>query len=132
MLPYSDSKITRAVLIAFFIVILGYGLYEAQGLLFGPRIALASQAITVHEPYVEISGRADRISSLLMNGKAIPVTEKGEFNEPYLLAQGDNRITLQAKDAYGRTAASIVEIMYIPSPDTQETQISTTTEKLTP
>jgi uncharacterized protein YfaP (DUF2135 family) len=82
----------------------------------------------VHEPYVEISGRADRISSLSMNGKAIPVTEKGEFEEPYLLAKGDNKIMLEAKDAYGRTTSRIVEIVYIPETSpTAET--STTTEK---
>lgn len=114
MLPYSDSKLTRAGLIAFFIVIVLYGLYEAQGLAFGPKISIPSEATTVYEPYVEISGRAERIASLSMNGKAVPVTEKGDFNEPYLLAEGDNQITLTAKDSYGRTTSQVVEIVYVP------------------
>lgn len=129
MLPYSDSKLTRAGLIAFFIIIVLYGLYEAQGLLFGPRIAIASEAITVNDPYIEIAGKADRIASLSMNGKAVPVTEKGEFRQPYVLAKGDNRIMFEAKDTYGRSASQVVEIFYIPT-ETPIAETSTTTENL--
>lgn len=121
MLPYSDSKLTRAGLVVFFIVIVLYGLYEAQGLAFGPKIAISAEAVTVRDPYVEVSGRAERIASLSMNGKAVPVTEKGDFNEPYLLAEGGNKITLTAKDAYGRVTERTVEIVYIPSPIVQST-----------
>jgi hypothetical protein len=112
MLPHRDSKLTRIGLIVFFIVIVLYGLYEAQGLLFGPKINVSTETITVREPYVKIEGRADRIVALSMNGKQIPVTEEGEFNEPYLLAKGQNRIALEARDTYGRKTSRFVEIFY--------------------
>ena len=116
MLPYSDSKITRVGLIIFFIVIVFYGIFEAQGLLFGPRIYVSTNTAAVHDPYVQIEGSAEHIASLSMNGKSVPVTEKGEFKEPLLLATGDNRIVLEAMDKYGRSTRQIVEIVYVPNP----------------
>ena len=48
-----------------------------------------------------------------MNGGEISVTENGEFDEPYVLAPGENRIVLEARDAYGHTKERIVEIVYL-------------------
>jgi hypothetical protein len=128
MLPQRDSKLVRIGLIVFFIVIILYGLYEAQGLLFGPKINVSTEVTVVHDPYVKISGKAQRIVALSMNGKQIPVTQNGEFSEPFLLAKGGNRVALVAKDAYGRTTTRSVEIMYIPSEEPLEN--STTTSDL--
>jgi hypothetical protein len=125
MLPHRDSKLTRVLLIVFFIAIIIYGLYEAQGLLFGPRILVATETTVVHDPYVKIEGQALRIASLSMNGKDIPVTETGNFSEPFLLASGDNHVILDAKDTYGRTTSSDVDIVYVP--ERGQTQTSTTT-----
>lgn len=115
MLPHRDSRLTRIALFVFFILVVIYGLYEAQGLLFGPKVNIASQTTVVHDPYVKIEGQAQRIASLSMNGKDIPVTETGQFSEPFLLARGENRITLDAKDTYGRKTSTNVTIVYVPS-----------------
>ena len=114
MLPYGDTRLTRMGLALFFVVIIGYGIYEGKGLLLGPNIDISSQVSTSHDPFVKIEGRAERIASLSMNGKDIPVTENGNFSEPFLLASGDNRILLEAKDKYGHATMHIVEIVYIP------------------
>ncbi len=113
MLSHRDSKLTRTGFIVFFIIIILYGLYEAQGLLFGPKIHIATEKIVVYDPYVRIEGQAERIVALKMNGKEIPVTEDGKFSEPFLLARGQNRIILEARDSYGRTTSRLVEIGYI-------------------
>jgi hypothetical protein len=133
MFPHRDSKLTRIALWIFFILIIGYGIYEAQGLLFGPKINVSTATTVVHEPYVKIEGQAKRIASLSMNGKEISVTENGSFSEPFLLASGENRIALQAKDTYGRVTSSYVDITFIPDSSTEainetsKTQNSTTT-----
>lgn len=136
MLPQRDSKIVRTGLILFFVLILIYGIYEAQGLLFGPKINVSTEITVVHDPYVKVQGRAQRIVALSMNGKQIPVTEEGAFSEPFLLAKGGNRIALEAKDAYGRITARYVEIMYEPFEEASNTSISadsnTTTSNLAP
>ena len=114
MLPYRDSRIARIVLVFFFLILVGYGMYEAQGILYGPLIDVPSETMTVHDPYTIIKGRAERIMELRLNGKTIPVTENGEFEEPYLLAEGSNHLILDARDARGRTARKIIDIAYVP------------------
>ncbi len=112
MLPYRDSRLTQIALGLFFLLLIGYGYFEAQGLLFGPSITVTSNVTEVHDPFVLIKGHADRISSLLMNGKSIQVTEKGDFSEPYVLAPGYNRIMLDARDKYGRRSSRTMEIVF--------------------
>jgi hypothetical protein len=109
------GRITKIALVLFFLAVLGYAYYEARGLLFGPQITISTQLQEVGQPYVVIQGRADRISSLTVDGMSIPVTEGGAFQEPYLLAPGDNHITFNARDTYGRTSEKVIEIVYTPS-----------------
>src|SRR3990167_5254127 len=125
MLPYRDSRLTYIALGVFFLIVLGYAYYEARGLLFGPSITVSSSVTEVREPFIMIRGQADRISSLSMNGKTIPVTEDGAFEEPYLLSAGYNRIVLDASDKYGRTRRQAIEIVYTP-PATSEATSSQT------
>lgn len=115
MLPYRDSQLTRIALGVFFIIVILYAYYEARGLLYGPSINVPSQITVVHDPFISVSGTAERISQLTMNGKPLSVTEAGAFKEPYLLAEGYNRIVLEAKDKYGRTRESVLEINYTPA-----------------
>lgn len=115
MLPYRDSRVVRTTLIIFFILAALYALYEAQGMLYGPVISVPTETVTAYDAYTSIRGKAERITELRLNGQPIAVTEEGEFNEPYLLAPGSNRIILDARDARGRTARKILDIIYIES-----------------
>jgi Glucodextranase, domain B len=114
MFSYRDSRITKVVLAVFFVCIVAYGYFEARGLLFGPAIMITSQVSVVTDPFITVRGRADRISSLSMNGKSVSVTEAGVFEVPFVLAPGDNHIILDASDTYGRTTKKIIEIVYAP------------------
>ncbi len=115
MLPYRDSRLTRIVLVAFFILVILYAYYEARGFLYGPSIDVPSEVTIAHDPFITIRGTAARISELSMDGKPVPVTEAGAFEEPYLLAVGYNRIVLEARDRYGRSRERIIEIIYQPA-----------------
>lgn len=126
MLPYRDSRITTIAIVIFFVLVLGYAYFEARGLLYGPRISVSSETTEVHDPFIQIKGTADRISSLSMNGKQINVTEGGAFDEPYLLSPGLNRIVLDATDKYGRRRSQVIQIVYTP-PSTSSGQVATTT-----
>ncbi|MEK7134045.1 MAG: hypothetical protein AAB804_03160 [Patescibacteria group bacterium] len=116
MLPYRDSRLTYIALGIFFLIVLGYAYYEARGILFGPTITVSSDLTELHGRIAVIKGQADRIASLSMNGKTIPVTETGAFEELYILALGYNRVTLDAQDKYGRRRSKTIEIVYNPSP----------------
>ena len=128
MLPYRDSRFVRFILILFFILLAGYAIFEAQGLLSGPKIYISEQSITVSDKMVLIQGRAERITELRLNGATISVTEDGTFEEPYLLAKGSNRLILEARDARGRRTQKILDIVYNPSGETPTP--STTTSPL--
>lgn len=114
MLPYRDSRLSRIALTAFFVIVIIYAYYEARGLLFGPAIGASSEVTVSHDRFITIRGTAERISELSMNGKPVPVTEEGSFEEPYLLMNGHNRIVLRARDKYGRTSEKVVEVIYEP------------------
>lgn len=115
MLPSSSNRLTRYGLILFFVLVIGYGVFEARGLLIGPTIVVSDEVTETNAQMVKIEGHADRITSLTMNGTDIPVTEQGDFSEPFVLAAGMNEITLQAKDKYGKETVKIVRIVYSPA-----------------
>lgn len=126
MLPYHDSRLTRIILIVFFLTLGAYAVYEIQGLLSGPVIEIDGRVMEVSEQFITIEGKAERIASLSMNGKTIPVTEDGSFSEGYVLAEGYNRIVLEARDRYGNTTEREIEIVY--SPSMSPLQAATTTQ----
>ncbi|MBL8158322.1 hypothetical protein JNK62_02210 [bacterium] len=112
MRPSRDSRFIRLLLTLFFLLAGGYALYEAQGLVYGPSIELEHTATSSDTAFTSIKGHVERISELRLNGNTISVTEDGEFDEPYLLADGSNRIILEARDARGRTTSATLDIVY--------------------
>lgn len=114
MSPSRDSRAIRFVLAVFFLVLIAYALYEARGILYGPEINVPHEAIVVNESSTLIRGTAERITELRLNGRQIPVTESGEFEEPFLLAKGSNYFVLEARDARGRTTQETLLIIYQP------------------
>lgn len=119
-----DSRLLRALLLLFFLLAILYTGFESRGFLFGPEIHLEKESFSSSESFVSVKGRAERISELRLNGNPISVTESGEFNEPYLLAPGSNRIILEASDARGRTDVKTLDIVYIASPEASSTRSS--------
>lgn len=120
MLPYRDSRLTQIALVIFFLAVAAYAYFEVRGILYGPSITIESSVATVHERYVLISGRADRIASLSVDGAPVSVTKDGSFEVPYLLAPGINQIIFDAKDSYGHTTSKTVEVVYAPSADSPD------------
>ena len=128
MLPYRDSRLVTIAIVVFFILVCIYAYFEARGLLFGPHISVSSAPTEVHDPFILIKGKADRISGLTMQGAQVQVTEDGSFSEPYLLSPGINRIVLEATDTYGRHSQQSLEILYTPASSTPaSTETSSTT-----
>lgn len=111
---YHDSKLSIAALGLFFVLVLGYAGFEARGVIVGPKVTITSQSATVHDPLVSIVGHADRISSLTMNNTVVSVTQEGGFDQQYLLSPGENTITFEGKDAYGRITDQQISYTYQP------------------
>lgn len=116
MLPYRNNMFGTIVLAVFFLALLGYALFELRGTFVGPRITIDETEALVHDPYVVVQGKVERITVLTLNGAAIPVTEAGEFKEPVLLSPGYNVVDIEATDAARRTAKKHLTIVYEPVP----------------
>ncbi len=100
-------------------------------MLYGPRIEVPEEIITVTDPFTEIRGQASYIAELKVNGASVHVTEDGQFAEKLMLVRGENRIILDAIDKFGRSRQEILRIYYKPTNDVSPpspTANATTTE----
>ena len=109
---------------------MGYAAYEARGFIFGPAITIAQTTTETTEPFILVRGHTKRITTLAMNGKTISVTEAGDFEEPYLLAPGYNRIILDATDQYDRSTQEELEVIYTAPPEMTPEVVATSSEVL--
>lgn len=113
-------------LVIFFLAILGYSYFEARNIIYGPVIVLKeSDQAVVRDQMILVTGVAKNITEIRMNGRLIPTTEAGGFEEAHLLAEGYNAILLTARDKIGRTTTETIEVVY-ESP----VSVSTTTESI--
>lgn len=115
MLPYSNNRIAAVLILVLFLAIAAYAYFEAQGILYGPSIEIATPSdapLTVEVELVHIRGAAENIAELYMNSNPISVTEAGIFDEALLLAPGYNKVVLMARDKFGRSTTKTLEIIY--------------------
>ena len=123
MLPYRNNFITTVLIVVFFLAVIGYSYFEAQNILYGPRIEITQSdaPLSVTEQLVHIKGQAKNIAELKMNGNPVSVTEAGVFDEALLLATGYNRVVLTANDKFGRSTTRTLEIIYSDTTSTSTT-----------
>lgn len=127
LLSQRTNWLALSALALFFVVVIGYAYFEARNVLHGPSIVLSTiQQPVVHEQLVWIRGVTKNIIEIRMNGRIIPTTEEGVFEEAHLLAPGYNKILLTARDKIGREREEAVEIVY--EPRNPEGNASTTRE----
>ena len=130
MMPYGDSRLTRIILVTFFVLLVGYTFYEIRGLMWGPVIEIENRVLEVSDRFIAIEGFARRIATLSMNGKIIPVTEEGAFSEGYVLTPGYNRVVLEARDRYGNSTERSIELVFTPEANSNNMSTSTPSQEL--
>ena len=92
--------------------VVAYSLFEAENLLEGPQLAITNPPQThssTTEDVFDINGNAKNILSLTVNNRPILITPQGDFNDKLLLLPGYNRISITAKDKFGRESTKIIE-----------------------
>lgn len=108
------SRPQTLALIAIVLFIVGYAFFRSGDLIKGPNIEVASPATgdTIESENVTITGQAERIATLFMNGRQVFTDDKGNFSESLLLAYGYNIIELKAKDKFGRATSRTLELVF--------------------
>lgn len=90
--------------------------YQARFLLLGPQVSLEPVTTsTPDERTVTLSGSARNIARITVNGRQVFTDPEGRFNEPIVLSNGYNVVTVAAVDRYGRTTAHQREYVYKPT-----------------
>ena len=114
--PYKDGKMIMKVFIisVFVLAIVGYGLFQANKLISGPQISIASPSsgATVSDGAVDISGVAKNIAAISLDDRPIFIDESGNFKEKLMLYPGYNIITLKAQDKFGAVIEKKVDLIY--------------------
>lgn len=92
-----------------------YVQFQARNLLTGPTIHLNETQETVHHTRtLQLTGNAQNIVKLTLNGKEIHTNGNGEFMETLILEKGYTITTLEAKDRFGRTKTLTQAYVYVP------------------
>ena len=96
------------LVIAFFV------LFQSRNLIAGPQLIInnPSNGEVVEDSLTEISGIAENISEIKLNGRNIFVDERGNFNEKILLSYGYNTIIIEAKDRFNRKTTEKLELVF--------------------
>jgi hypothetical protein len=110
------SKLAMTFLALVFLVAIGYASFEARLLFLGPQIAILSplDASTVHNSFITIKGTGSHVVELRMNGRQIPINERGAFEEPIALLPGYNKVVLSATDKRGVVTEKDLDLVYVP------------------
>jgi len=116
MSRYNTSKIIRNfIYTAFLVGLVAYSIFNSRIFITGPQINVLSPengATVTESPLIKVSGTAENISFIELNGKRINVNEEGKFNEPTLLYPGYNIVTIIATDKFNRSVEKKIELVY--------------------
>ena len=135
-----STNIRRIVLAVATLLVLGYALFEARGILRGPVIVIESPVSgqTITEPLIHITGRAENIHAITMDDRPIFISETGLIDEPLALLPGYNEVVFKGTDRFGKAARVDLILIYEPAhgdvlssplPSTASSSIATSTDK---
>jgi len=101
-----------SVIVLVALAIIGYAIWRSLDYARGPAIVISApeNGSTILSSTTDVIGRADRVNSLSVNGKAISLDERGNFKETLIVFPGLNLITIDASDQFGRRTEKQLEI----------------------
>ncbi len=109
------SSVCKGIAIVFGIgLFLSYIIFQSRLLLAGPELALSPVSVVQGERVVEITGTADNITHIYLNGRAIETNGTGTFSERVILENGYTQVDITARDRYGRFAHVTQDLVYKP------------------
>lgn len=106
---------TKYLLTAALVLLVGYGFVEAWPLLAGPSLTIASPADNASFPggIVTIEGKAPRVAELTLDGAPLPYDQNGVFSSTLTFPAGGSILTFEARDRFGRTV-SATRYIFVP------------------
>jgi len=110
------TLVQATVVLIGLMLVTGYVVYQARFLIIGPQITLSEELPLHHNVrQVTLSGSANNISRLWLNGRPIFTNPEGEFAATVILENGYTVTTLMAEDRFGRTTTVSRQFVYTPA-----------------
>jgi hypothetical protein len=108
-----EIKPKTSLLIALFVVLTAYSLYQARALLIGPRVWVTNlkDGEVVNTPLVVVEGQSRNIAWISLNGRQIFTDENGNWSEKLIVSEGTSIMTVEASDRFGRKTKKRVRII---------------------
>lgn len=92
-----------------------YVVFQARYIIRGPQLTLIDEPGGIqNERQITLSGHAENITDIRLNGRQIVTNEDGYFAEHIVLENGYNVVQLQAHDRYGRKTVIEREFVFTP------------------
>jgi hypothetical protein len=109
-------SIRRVILTGALILVMGYALFEARGILRGPVILIDSPSSgdVVTEPLIHVTGTARNIKEIRMDARPIFISETGLIDEPLALLPGYNEVVFEGSDRFGKMTRIDLVLIYEP------------------
>jgi len=106
--------LTSILLIAFFVVGVGYIYFQSADFIQGPVVVIDSpqNGASVAHPLVTIEGHVKHIARFTLNGLQIFADSNGHFEEQLLLAPGYTIMSIEGHDRFNRNTESTLELVY--------------------
>lgn len=86
--------------------------FELRHLIRGPVLTIAYplDGAVLEDPLMTLEGSAKNIAHLTLNGRQVFVDAAGALVETLLLSQGQNVISIEADDRFGRTTVRLLRV----------------------
>ncbi len=103
----------KIFIIAFFVLIALYTLFQARFLILGPRLTIEAPAngAMVDRGVILVSGVAEGVSHLSLDDRQIYTDTEGRWQEKLVAHEGVNTVKLTAIDRFGRETTKFVRIV---------------------
>lgn len=92
--------------------IIWYAFFQSKDLREGPLVSIEKpqNGFISEKPLVEITGSAEHISFLSLNGHQIYSDENGIFQEKLLIPKGNSIITVRGEDKFNRITEKQIKV----------------------
>jgi hypothetical protein len=108
-----NFSIKHIAFLLLFIVAVGYVLFQARFVIFGPQVEISypKHGSLVAASMLSVEGKATNISWISLNDRQIFTDEKGFWSEKLMLPPGVSIITVKTRDRFGREIERSVQVM---------------------
>ncbi len=102
--------VSSSVSLALFLVIGALAYTNMRSIIRGVQISAEINGDTDSQSISKISGNAKNATYLSLNGREINLDKNGVFSEDVALPDGYSVVTIEAKDAFGKSARKTLEV----------------------